>query len=467
VYAHNGGKFDWRFLEQFISEGPVRFIGGRLVEARIGRAILRDSYSLLPASLESITGQKIKIDYRKFERKNRARHLDEIREYLRNDCEILFEVLSRFFTDYGRPLTLAGATLAQWRKLGGEVPKFGPRHFEQFQRFYHGGRCEAIQPGTHKGKQNFLEINGAYAHAMSYKQWHGLAAPSRRCAARDYDKSLFVVEAESFGALPLRDDVGNLSFPHAKGQYQISGRELASAIDLRLVRNVKIIECYQFSQWTNFREYVLHFEQLRQEAKKNGDELGNQIAKLFRNGIYGKMAANPNKYRKYYLTRLGGKPPRTRAQYSHFSTLDNAELWACQLEDWEKTFYDVSLGAQITGHVRAILMESLATVKEPLYCDTDSIICHGPGKLKIGTALGQWKIEATGTEVVIAGKKLYAFRADNKKWKVASKGARLRAAQIKKLAAGETVRYRQPAQSVGLHGSRNIERNLRSTAKKR
>jgi len=471
IYAHNGGKFDWRLIENHIDPGPVKVIAGRVVEAHIGRATLRDSYSLLPASLDYITGEKKKIDYRKFAASRRAAHLSEIADYLRNDCLILHEALERFFADNGRPLTLAGATLRQWRKLGGEVPKFGPSHFDTYEAFYHGGRCEALAPGVHKGRLFFLDINGAYAHAMRDDQWHGHGIETRKVKARHYERALFHVEADAQGCFPLRDKSG-LSFPHARGEYHITGRELETALTLRLCKNVKIVRAFLFDRWTNFGAYVAHFEAQRAAAKKAGDRIGDVMAKLFRNGLYGKMAANPNKYKNWYLTETGMKPDRAwlrlYPEAELVGTLTERDLWAAPLPEHQKTFYDVSLGAQITGHVRSILMRALAEVKGPIYCDTDSIVCRDPGRLKIGEKLGQWKIEAVGDEMLLAGKKLYAFHPKGSaKWKIAAKGAKLTPAAIRKLCAGGSVTYRQAAQSYGVYGVRNVKRVLRATAGKK
>lgn len=474
VYAHNGGKFDWHHIAQYLDPGRVSVINGRLAEVRIGKAVLRDSMNLLPGSLDSITGAKTKVDYRKFEANRRAGHMGEIREYLSNDCVILYDALARFFAEYGRPLTVASATFRVARKMGWELPKYGPAHFEQFQPFYHGGRCQALTPGTHKGPLYFIDINSAYAYAMTHKQWHGPASARSSMPARYYERGLFHIQAESFGAFPVKDRTGATEFPHGPGEFFVTGRELAAALDLRLCRNVKIVRCYQHTQWINFGEYVLHFQALRKAAKASGDHIGDILAKLFGNGLYGKFGSNPNRYKEWVLTRIGCDLPREfRNQgYTRDGGHPEFDLHSRPLQDYQKNFYDVTLAAQITGHVRTIMMRALAQVRDPMYCDTDSIICRDTGKLPLGDKLGQWKMEGIGTEVTIAGKKIYAFKHSKDspavkmrgKHKTATKGARLDVKQIRALANGERVVYRQPAQSYGLHGIRNIERTLTATA---
>jgi hypothetical protein len=99
----------------------------------------------------------------------------------------------------------------------------------------------------------------------------------------------------------------------------------------------------------------------------------------------------------------------------------------------------VATGASITGFQRAQMMGAINEVDQPYYCDTDSIVCRSKGTLNIGTGLGEWKQECTCDYGAIAGKKLYAFRQSTKGYKIASKGVRLTAQEIIKIAKGQTV----------------------------
>ena len=88
-----------------------------------------------------------------------------------------------------------------------------------------------------------------------------------------------------------------------------------------------------------------------------------------------------------------------------------------------------------------------------IYCDTDSITCR-KFKGELGDGLGQWKHEHNVSPCYIAGKKLYAFYYGNKKgeeifedvdekkkykWKLASKGVRLRPRDIYEISTSDTV----------------------------
>lgn len=114
-------------------------------------------------------------------------------------------------------------------------------------------------------------------------------------------------------------------------------------------------------------------------------------------------------------------------------------------------FYNVATAASVTGFVRAYLWRALCASQGVLYCDTDSIAAVDPG-VPLGGELGQWEVEGAFIGGAIAGKKLYGFEYDAEsrpldqhgnrvRYKVASKGARLCYAEIRKVARGETVRY--------------------------
>ena len=92
-----------------------------------------------------------------------------------------------------------------------------------------------------------------------------------------------------------------------------------------------------------------------------------------------------------------------------------------------------------------------------LYCDTDSIACEGDVHgLDTGGALGQWKHEGDFDKAGIGGKKLYIFQGRKKgkaarKYKTASKGARLTNAELWKVAEGGEVIYRPDTPTFSVH----------------
>src|SRR3990172_7979429 len=92
-YAHNGGKFDWHFITRHMDpKKPLLNINGRLARFEIGTCEFRDSYNLMPISLDQY--QKTKIEYWKMERAVRHLHHEEICTYLKSDCVNLWNMVS-------------------------------------------------------------------------------------------------------------------------------------------------------------------------------------------------------------------------------------------------------------------------------------------------------------------------------------------------------------------------------------
>jgi len=114
LYAHNGGKFDWHFCShRFEPDSDLLIINGRLARFVIGKCEFRDSFNLMPVALEQYN--KTKFDYNKMHRLHRANYMDEIRSYLYDDCENLWNMVNGFDKTYGRHITQASAAMHFWK----------------------------------------------------------------------------------------------------------------------------------------------------------------------------------------------------------------------------------------------------------------------------------------------------------------------------------------------------------------
>src|SRR6185312_6726677 len=92
-----------------------------------------------------------------------------------------------------------------------------------------------------------------------------------------------------------------------------------------------------------------------------------------------------------------------------YGELGDKVIWQRKAEIKESSYYVVAIGASITSAARAYLFDALQRADDPVYCDTDSIVCkHLQGPLD-ATKLGAWKLEAQGDAIAIAGKKMYAL----------------------------------------------------------
>ena len=477
LYAHNGGKFDWHFvLPDLEPETKIQVISGRLAKFKIGEAEYRDSYSLLPIPLSA--WQKDVFDYEKLEKENREKHREEIRRYLRSDCVNLYDILVRFFASYGRKLTLASASLAMWRKISGETEDHSsPEFYEEIKPFYYGGRVQCFKSGVGEHAFQVVDINSAYPRAMlSRHPWGTLYFTDVRLpkAREDIERCFITITAKSTGAFPYRGENG-LEFPsdHQDRSFNITGWEYLAAVETgTLDAGAKVHLVHTFADSINFEKYINHFFHMKADAKermKNPDDLDAKadyiFAKLFMNSLYGKFASDPSSYSEY-MTCL---PDEIEAMESEelggwelVAELHNVAIVGRSLPPQAQRYFNVAVGASITGYVRAMLWRAIQASEGVLYCDTDSIAAIKP-VVELGDEIGQWSNEGDFNRWAIAGKKLYAFGRIDGGYKIASKGARLTAEQIFQIADGETVEYKQEAPTFGLRGVRFTARNIKRT----
>jgi hypothetical protein len=473
VYAHNGGRFDFHYLRDwFSSDSPIMVINGRIARFKIGEAEFRDSINILVNPLRAFA--KEEIDYAKLEPDVRHLHMDEIRSYLRSDCVNLWNTIKRYFDTYGRSLTQAGAAMRYWKNKY-EVP-FIPQTMvqaEQCRDFYYGGRVECFKVGHELHPFKVVDRNSAYPHAMTFRHPispHSIALP--HLPNSNLSQCFVRLEARSRGAFPWRDPVDPvraLTFPNddVLREYCVTGWELEAALELDLVKIHRIIDVRKFIQHVDFTDYVMNFYSERMRAKEAGDKMLDVFCKLFLNSLYGKFAADPEKYREYIIATDDSFRRHAERGFLEIAPWGDRSLMERPLPESQHRYYNVATAASITGKVRADLLRAIASVECPLYCDTDSVFARDVSRLDLGDKLGQWKVEADCTEWAIAGKKTYAVRLTDGTWKVRSKGAQLTADEVIRVAHGEAVKFRPevPTYSVHREVPTFVERIIRSTGK--
>lgn len=469
IYAHNGGKFDWHFLLHALEEfSPVMIIAGRLAKFKIGDAEFRDSYNILPAPLSAY--KKDEIDYTIFRKPLRRipANWRKIQEYLRADCLYLFEMVSEFIKRYGMNLTFASAAMKQWQKLENiTAPETTADFYHEFAPYYYGGRVECFHLGRIHSPFRVIDINSAYPFAMKHVHPYGETwIESQTLPIGDsLNRAFITLEAPARGAFPFRMPDGSLEFP-ADGEsriFHVTGWEYVAARETGALGPHSIQRVLSLPLTIRFDKYIDHFFALKAAAKSSGDKLGYIFAKFFLNGLYGKFAANPEKYSEYIVCDKTLIHGAMQNGYEFESELGPWALMARPLEESRQRFYNLAVGASITGFVRAYLFRAMRQCSGVLYCDTDSIACAGTGSLALDAErLGAWDCEAECTSGGIAGKKLYAFRRADGSYKTASKGVRLTAADILRIADGEDVTYRSEAPTFSaFRGQRYIKRTIR------
>jgi hypothetical protein len=341
VYAHNGGKFDYHFMLQYVSNAspifhnsqPVAFsmtgacpkiISSRLAEFQIGKSTFRDSYNILPVPLKQYAKDEISYDIFEKEERDKPENAKKIRKYLRMDCIYLYEIIKVFREGYGNGLTLAGSALKEWEKITHtQAPESTEGFYDRVAPWYMGGRVECFMSGLVKEDFKVYDINSAYPFAMLSKHPISVGYSVSKPAAgfeRPRPTSLYRILAISDGAFPLRNETGSLWFPRKEDgehEFYVTGWEYLAAIQTKTAKITKIIERLDFLKSIDFKVYVEHFYNMRLNAKKemkkiketlgeNSDEYRewkakDLIFKTFLNGLYGKFGANPKNYKQFVI----------------------------------------------------------------------------------------------------------------------------------------------------------------------
>ena len=480
IYVHNGGKFDFWFMWNFIdSERSLTIINGRLVEFSMKNTkhIFRDSLAIIPVSLA--TYQKQTIDYQLFEmdKRNLSKNRPLIEEYLKSDCVYLYELVSkfgqRFCNERGNiPISIGQASIKELTKLH-PFQTMTESSDLAIRPWYMGGRVQCFRSGILKGPWRVYDVNSMYPTVMAeyvhplQDMWEVLEKPpeSRR--------SVWFAEFKGSNrqALPIHTDEG-LSFSVQQGTFHACSHELVPAIAAGLVRVDEWISILKPSKTGKFKRFVYKFYKEKNDFREAGDKANELFSKFILNSAYGKTGQNPADFRDYKILsnimhdrklREQGYEPETRISDEPF-----IEIWSRKSPFHSHGFYNVSIAASVTSAARAVLLDGLQKSIDPIYCDTDSIICR---KFKGDVdphRLGAWKMEATADYAAIAGKKMYCLynkvgrRIEPIKW--ASKGGDLEPEEIIRITNGEIIEHTSEVPTFSLsRGISFISRKFRKT----
>jgi hypothetical protein len=461
IYAHNGGKFDFMFFIHKL-RGVVRFKGRAIMSAKIGNHEIRDSLHILPEKLAA--WKKDHFDYSKMRKANRRRFKDEILEYLHSDCVYLFDFIKRFTKEFGLKISIGQAAFAELKKHYRIAP-IKETMDTALRPYFLGGRVECIAGKGifHSAKQRnpykLYDVNSMYPHVMASCAhpvtgnyvWHK-GSPNTNTYFID-------LSCKSYGAFFQRLENGDLNCDECEGRFQTTIWEYNMALKYDLIENVNIHWCVDNAECTTFADFVVPMYLRRQETKaqmeilrKAGAEQTpeyeelkkeNIFLKYLLNNAYGKCAQNPRKYREYHYTDHGKKPAGDWFEFLIGADDDVKHEYSmpverCDLFDvWARPspghrYNNVGTAASITGAARSILLDAKQNAIDPIYCDTDSLICRDLRVPISETLLGSWKIEETFDDIIITGKKTYVCAVAGKpdcaegRLKVRSKGVDLR-----------------------------------------
>lgn len=489
ILVHNGGNFDFYFCIEYFDEGHSPFIiNGRLVRVMIGGQEFRDSYAMMPFALSMY--DKIKFDYELMElypvcdikaRKEttvRELYKDDILHYQKRDCTSLAELVLAWFALFGDKMTIASAALPLLKSYHG-FETMSERTDTEMRPYYFGGRNQCFDTGIIRGAIKVYDIKSSYPNVM--RNFKHPISDTPIYEYRITDRTHFAkIRAWSNGALPVRANDGGLSFPVGTYDFFACIHEIRAGLETGTLRIIKVYHSIYFAEEGSFEGFVDDMFGRRQAAQAEDDLASAMHYKFALNSPYGKLAQDPRKYENWSfnpteipqpfycspchnaIRKEQERAPCERCEsgshspygwYLH-TTHEGIAIYASPQKTRASSFNNVATAASITSAARANLLRGIQRATRPLYCDTDSIVCEhlqeGEGIVLDDKTLGAWNLEAEGDTMCIAGKKLYVLFADGEEVKKASKGVKLTAAEIKRVAEGEIIEYRSPVPKFSL-----------------
>lgn len=475
IYAHNGGRFDFFFFLNHLSRGDMRIINGRIVEARMGNHIVRDSFAIMPFPLADYA--KDTIDYNLMRAENRTAAKGEILRYFQKDLTSLYELVVAFHKEFGDKLTIGSASMKELRKRSAFKCGTGEYDAKFRKDFYFGGRNQVFKGGIHHGDIRVYDVNSMYPFVM-LSSMHPIGTANNVSKWVEKNSVFVVAEGHNFGAFPQRQPDNSLDFSIPYGRFCCTIHEWNVALDTGTFKPTKIIKSYTWDEQATFEEFVSHFYDARRHAKETGDKIKTIFYKFVLNSAYGKFAQDPDNYFDWFITPYGEQPnewhecgascvePCSKVWHPAYVFELSYIIWKRPIT--MKMWYNIATGASITGAARAVLLKGICDTREPLYCDTDSIICRDDSRVAVhASRLGAWDLEASGSMVAIAGKKLYTvLDPAGQCIKKAHKGVRLTSDEIVKIATGETVIAENPVPHFAWDGKTTFtRRTIKRTAR--
>jgi len=426
-YAHNGGRFDFLFLAEWLKfrglkvriiprDSTIISVSAYPIKNQWHKVMFRDSYALMNHSLDKLTKdfdvEHKKLDFMPEEKDNRVKYKYLYEElfkkgdplffkYAYNDCLGLYEVLKDFYSTIEENHGLVGCTLASTalRSFRSDTMKHtlvsGSREMnDELREGYFGGRTEIFRMTVPEGKYFCFDVNSLYPFVMRdelfpcappfvnlfpkkdvYLENDGLTQAKVVCPDDLY-----------LPVLPVRYEK-KLYFPRGKFE------GLWDNVLLRKAREVgyeiEPLKSYDFEETVPlFKDHIDKWYEIKRRAKKGTSQF--LISKIFMNSLYGKFAQRQDVESVQFIHNPEDVP------------------WD-KVKDWIDPDYDVFLikdeskanhiVPQISIHVTALAQLELYKYMEKIlekdrlliYCDTDSVFTDY--KLPSGDKLGQMDLE--------------------------------------------------------------------------
>lgn len=409
---------------------------------------LKDSLKLLPFKLEKIgkdfktQHQKLDMDYEGY-RYAGCEITPQEQEYIKNDVLVLKEALNIMFGEGHNKLTIGACCLSEFKKILGKedfqnyFPKLheieiDPELYdatnadEYIRNSYRGGWCYLVDgaSGKYYHDGTTADVNSLYPSMMSSESgniyplgkpmfWKGDIPPAALKPNRYYFVRIRCRFYLKKGMLPFIQIKHNKLYKstemlktsnvydkttkkYHRYYYDSDGNKhdttltmTMTMVDFKLFKEHYIIEdleildgCWFYADMGVFDEYIDTYKKIKMENKG----AKRQIAKLFLNNLYGKLATSPISSFKY-------------------ATVDDDVLKYKVVNEMNKEPIHIAAGSAITSYsrnftIRAAQQNFHGVDKRGFkYADTDSIHCDlKPSEIKgikvSDNAFCCWKLES-------------------------------------------------------------------------
>ena len=495
IYAHNGGKFDYMFFINRL-RGKVSFKGRGIMSAKIGEHELRDSFHILPEKLKN--WKKDDFDYRRMARHCREKYRDEIIQYCINDCRYLLEFVRKFVDECGLKISIGQAAMARL-KQSYKVASLGENTDAFLRQWFFGGRVECLAGSGHfvGGTWKLFDVNSMYPYVMAHYR-HPISNEFFRRSGKPNENTIFIkLRCENRGALIRRGENNETTAGATEGSFLTTRWEYEVAKKHGLIKNVIIEDCIDFMETSDFSKFVnpiydrrLEIKKLLKKCEEESPEWlehkkDDYLLKYLMNNAYGKFAQNPRRFKEHWLTSPGEKPPEEAGEgWGDLPAFESNSHVIWERPNPNVHFNNVATAASITGAARSILLDAICYAEQPIYCDTDSIICRELSNVQIDPIkLGAWDLEKEFDEVIICGKKEYICKVKGKqdgqegRYKVRCKGAQFEQDEIldgrvwkkfQSMLDGKIIQVLNRAPTMTKQGDQYyMKRNIRATATRR